>query len=352
MKNEKVTEISEDHIRGNELLRKILLATDGSEDAAVATRVATDLAYRSGSDLHVVHVFEFVPPREFVSLALRIRSPFASEREGSATLADQVSLIEGAGGEVRQAHLRMGSPVDGILDTAQEIKASLVIVGSRGLGGVKRLMMGSVSERVVHYATCPVLVVRSGGGAWPPSRILVADDGSEHALRAGALAALIGGLFGAKMTLAQVYPRALESKRTGGSLEARIVNDELRRAEELLIERAGRLEPVLGRHTGVQLLADEGSETIDGIAMTLLDTARKADEPPLIAVGSRGVGLVKRVRMGSVSTKVVRAASGPVLVCPPQRVGAEPTDDTALETTREPYPITTGEAKTGERSRR
>jgi nucleotide-binding universal stress UspA family protein len=101
------------------------------------------------------------------------------------------------------------------------------------------------------------------------------------------------------------------------------VDEALCHAEELLMKRADQLEPILGRRPGVRLLADEGSETIDGIAITLLDAAREASGPTLLVVGSRGMGPLKRVRMGSVSTKAGRAASGPVLVCPPRPAAAE-----------------------------
>ncbi|AHY48229.1 Universal stress protein family (plasmid) [Rubrobacter radiotolerans] len=297
-------------------LRRILLATDGSEDARLATVAAVDLANRSGAKLHLVHVFEFIPPREFVSLALRVRSPFASQKEGERTIEEAVSLVREVGGRVQEAHLRMGSPPDGVLSVAGKIGADLIVIGSRGLGGVKRLLMGSVSERVVQHASCPVLVLRDGEDLWPPARIIVADDGSEHALRAGRLGALVGGLYGARAMLAQVYPRALESERSSGSPGAKIVAAELGRAEERLLERARILEPALKRHLGVRLLPDRGSETIDGIATTLLEAAREAGESTLLALGSRGLGPLERVSMGSVSTKVVRAAPGPVLVCP------------------------------------
>lgn len=307
--------------RGSIDLERVLLATDGSEDAAVAARAAIDLCNLSGSELHVVHVFEFIPPREYVSVAIRARSPFASSHKGTEILNEQISLVERAGGVVHQAHLRMGSPVNEILITAQDIGASLVVVGSRGLGGVKRLLMGSVSERVVSYAACPVLVLRSREATWPPSRVIIADDGSEYALGAGKFGALIGGLFGAEATLAQVYPRALESQRADGGAVARLVDSELRRAERLLVERSDTLAPALGKRPSVQLIADEGSETIDGIAMTLLDVAEAAGEPTLLIVGSRGLGAVERIRLGSVSTKVTRASDMPVLVYPYGRVG-------------------------------
>lgn len=304
-------------------LKTILLATDGSEDASVATRAAIDISNLGGSELHVVHVFEFIPPREYISLALRIHSPFASRREGREILDEQVSLIEGAGGTVHASYLRMGSPVDEILNTAEKIGANLVVMGSRGLGGIKRLLMGSVSERVVQYATCPVLVLRSGEGVWPPSRVILADDGSAHALRAGMLGSLIGGLFGSKAMLTQVYPRALESQRTTGGPESHLVNEELSLVEESLVERANKLEPYLGGYPSVRLVADEGSETIDGIAMTLLDAARETGKPTLLTVGSRGMSRVQRMRMGSVSTKVVRGSTGPVLVYPTRQASVK-----------------------------
>lgn len=80
---------------------------------------------------------------------------------------------------VAEARLMMGSPVDQILTASEEIGAGLLIVGRRGLGGVKRLLMGSVSEGVVHHTRCPVLVPRCEDEAWPPSRLIMADDSSD-----------------------------------------------------------------------------------------------------------------------------------------------------------------------------
>jgi uncharacterized membrane protein YeaQ/YmgE (transglycosylase-associated protein family) len=68
---------------------------------------------------------------------------------------------------------------------------SIIVVGSRGIGTVKRLVTGCVSEGVVHLAPCPVLVMR-GDEAWPPGDIVVGDDSSEEAKRAGELAMSLG----------------------------------------------------------------------------------------------------------------------------------------------------------------
>jgi nucleotide-binding universal stress UspA family protein len=183
--------------------------------------------------------------------------------------------------------------------------------------------MGSVSEGVVQHARCPVLVVCGDGEVWPPARVVISDDSSEDARRAGDLAAAIGGLFVAEGMLVQVYPRVLKSSQEMGALGARIVDHALREAEPELANRAKELAPLLGRVPEVKLVVDEAEEGVDGVAQTLLEEA--ADAPSLISVGSRGLGAVQRARVGSVSTKVVRAAEGPVLVYP-HTCGADPED--------------------------
>ena len=84
-------------------------------------------------------------------------------------LDDQVERIEAEGGRVTQSYLRLGRPgerivtvAEQIVSLAEEIEAGLIVVGSRGLGGIRRALMGSVSDSVVRHAHCPVLVVRRG----------------------------------------------------------------------------------------------------------------------------------------------------------------------------------------------
>ena len=135
---------------------KILLATDGSEEAALAARTAIDIAGKTGSELHVVHVGEFLP----TFFAQTEVEPAQLEREARELLDEQVKSIEGAGGTVKNAHFRLGRADDEIVALAEQIDAGLVVMGSRGLGGIRRALMGSVSDSVVRHAHCPVLVVR------------------------------------------------------------------------------------------------------------------------------------------------------------------------------------------------
>jgi len=147
---------------------KILLATDGSEEAELAARTAIEMAEKTGSELHVVYAQPIpllVGPRPDDPF-LDIIGPYASEvikdvKEKAQRLLDaQVEWVRAAGGSVAQAHLKIGGPVEEIVTLAEETGAGLILLGSRGLGGVGRALMGSVSESVVRHAHCPVLVLR------------------------------------------------------------------------------------------------------------------------------------------------------------------------------------------------
>ena len=148
---------------------RILLATDGSEDAAFAARTAVNLTNKTDSELHVVYVEE-VPRRlstsEPTSLEGLIDPEFEDQMRqqaqaaASQLLEEQVQKIKEAGGEIAQAHPRLGRPYAEIVQLAEELDAGMVVVGSRGEGGVRRALLGSVADSVVRHAHCPVLVVR------------------------------------------------------------------------------------------------------------------------------------------------------------------------------------------------
>ena len=135
---------------------KILLATDGSAEAQLAATTAADLAKSTGSELHVVHVGEFLP----TILAQTEAEPARIEREARELLEEQVRRVEGAGGTVEGTHLRLGRADEEIVDLAHSMGAGLIVMGSRGRGGIRRALMGSVSDSVVRHAHCPVTIVR------------------------------------------------------------------------------------------------------------------------------------------------------------------------------------------------
>jgi nucleotide-binding universal stress UspA family protein len=145
----------------------ILLATDGSPHAELAAMTALDLAESTNSRLHVVAV-----GRTFPAAIYEVYAKARGEdlrREAQEILDEQVRKIEEAGGTVAIAHLRMGERRDeAIVHLAEEIGAGLIVIGSRGFGGLKRALLGNVADSVVRHAHCPVLVVRPTQGASRP----------------------------------------------------------------------------------------------------------------------------------------------------------------------------------------
>ena len=137
---------------------KILLATDGSRDAELARTTAEDMANSTDSEVHVVTVAPGYPSYD-------IRNPAVVEqlrKQAQDILNEQVEKIEQSGGKVAEKHLRIAERyrAQQIVQVAEYIGAGLIVMGSRGLGGVRRALIGSVSDSVVRHAHCPVMVVR------------------------------------------------------------------------------------------------------------------------------------------------------------------------------------------------
>jgi nucleotide-binding universal stress UspA family protein len=130
----------------------ILLATDGSEEAWMASRMAAGVAEGTGSELHLVYVAGTggADPRVYERM----------RQSSRAFLDEQAGKMRDAGAKIAKKHLRNGRPDQEIVALAEELGAGLIVVGGRGLGGVKRALMGSVSDSVVRHAPCPVLVAR------------------------------------------------------------------------------------------------------------------------------------------------------------------------------------------------
>jgi nucleotide-binding universal stress UspA family protein len=139
---------------------KILLPTDGSEEANLATQIVTDLGERTGSEVHVVHVGEI--PLTHYPDRYGYRALYEEhEREARQVLEAQVEKMKAAGATVAQAHLKLGRVDEEVVVLAEELGVDLIAMGGRGLSGVSRALMGSVSDSAVRHAHCPVLIVRN-----------------------------------------------------------------------------------------------------------------------------------------------------------------------------------------------
>ena len=154
-------------VRGESVVfpTKILLATDGSEEANLAASTAAEMAKSTNSELHVICV-EHTPavyyemPGTVVDPTLQSRLEEGAEEAAKTTLEEQVQKIRETGIEVAGSHTREGFPDEEIVGLAGRLSAGLIVMGSRGRGRLRRALMGSVSDSVVRHAHCPVMVVR------------------------------------------------------------------------------------------------------------------------------------------------------------------------------------------------
>ena len=143
---------------------RILVATDGSEEAKLALTTAADLTKSTNSELHIAYVFPTAAQRPFPNPILaRPADEMEHELEEAMHQAQEfldreVEQVKGV--EVADTHLVRGRPDRELVHISEDINAGLIVMGSRGLGGVRRALMGSVSDSVVRHAHCPVLVVR------------------------------------------------------------------------------------------------------------------------------------------------------------------------------------------------
>lgn len=317
---------------------KILSATDGSEDANLALREAVDIAEKIGSELHVVHVGTPVClPRYYEGLDMKEyieEEEKELERRAQRLLADQVEKIKAAGGSVVQAHLRTGKPDEEIVALADELGAELIVMGSRGLGRVRRALMGSVSDSVVRHAYCPVMVVRReehGEALSSSKRILLATDGSKDAELAARTSGGLAQKTGSELHAVYVRPRIIPH-RPGYYVGPEVMEDAERKEREGLEQEAQRL---------LEAQVGEVREAGGNVARAHLRVGRPDEEivdlaeelgVGLILMGSRGQGRIRRALLGSVSDSVVRHAHCPVMVVRQEkpREKAEPDRDEML----------------------
>jgi len=277
---------------------RILFATDGSKDAELAATTTVGLTKITGSELHAVTVAQEFPPYDaYRPLADRSRQLARRVLEG------QLRKVENLGGAVARSHLRTGVAAEEVMKLAEEIEAGLVVMGSRGASGMRRLLMGSVSDAVVRHAHCPVLVVR-----WKPvnfpAKILLATDGSREAELAASTTADLARSTGSELhvvTVAPEHPYAYYDVRHPAEVERH------RQGAQRILDR--QVDLVLkagGSVAKAHLSLGVPDEEIVVVAEEL-----GAD---LVVLGSRGLGGMRRALIGSVSDSVVRHAHCPVLV--------------------------------------
>ena len=282
----------------------VLVATDGSAAARAAVEAATAFPWPAHSTGHGViargtPVLTEATPMVWDALleAARIEAGRAQARLRRRWPAAQVVVSD-------------STPVHGILAEARGRKARAIVLGSRGLGTMGRLFLGSVSRAVVRQARSSVLVVRAGARA--PRRFLVAVDGSAHARRAVGLVCELPPPKGGQVRLVSVVePVRVHSTALLPAKVRAVVSSEaaaLEKERQTAAQRACRAAQARLTRAGWRV---EIEIRIGSPLEEILDAVQGADT---LVVGARGVSGVERLLLGSVAEGVVTRAPIPVLV--------------------------------------
>lgn len=279
---------------------RVLFPTDGSDSAERARRHALRLANRFDAVLHVIHVEQeradlpdVVDTRETEVLAALHTSS-----------AEEEPIL--AAPRVRERTVRHATPSGGILSYAAEHDTNLIVLGTHGRRGVRRLVVGSVAEEVVRRAPRPVVTV--GRGAEAPEEMegghmLVPVDFSEHQNRLLAHAREIALAYGMKMTLFHVLEMEGFPGAYGVYAKPSRSGILVHRMEGVLENLAERLRD-FGLDVAAEVREGNPSREILG-AIDDLDAC-------FAAIATHGRSGIDRVLMGSVAETVIRRASCPV----------------------------------------
>lgn len=147
------------------MYKRIVVGTDGSSSATRAVQHAGELAQLTGASVHVVHAYQPVAPLAGLGLdggaaAASVGINEAAERNGldvARRASDQIRRL----GVETEVHICAGDAATAICETAEALDADLIVVGSKGMAGVRRLMLGSVPNKVSHHCDIHLLIVQT-----------------------------------------------------------------------------------------------------------------------------------------------------------------------------------------------
>lgn len=290
---------------------RVLLALDGSRSAELARQAVDALRLRDGSIVDVVAVVEplvDVLPAYPVGVVDVGRSDERAAQELRLVLDEAAAKLERPGLIVRRTVL-VGRPASTIVDLATEVRAELILMGSRGRGPLKSMVLGSVSAEVVDHAPCPVLVVRGS----IDSPFMFAADGSATA--AAAITFLVGNrlLVDHRVEVLSVLPRSAQHgiDPIAGMSDAVLAAREREHAEVRKQAETRAAEAALRLAEGsfqVRWSISEGDP-----AHEIIEAANELG-CGLVVVGTRGITGVKRLVLGSVARNVLLHTHASVLI--------------------------------------
>jgi nucleotide-binding universal stress UspA family protein len=278
----------------------ILFPTDGSDAAESVLEYALQIAAEHEATIHILNVAD--TGRDSVT-TIRGEVIDVLETEGERTVAEAAQYAKDEGVPVVSAVLQ-GDPHKTIVDYSQQSDSDCIVMPTHGQRGIRRILLGSVTERVINTAEVPVMAVnpdRARPLVYPPQHVLVPTDGSR-----GADLALAEGIAVARATGATLH--LLHVVETGGlGPDARSVLKEgelTERANEIMAEATEKIDGTsLDTVTSVIEHGDPSKVICDYI---------DENEVDLAVMGTHGQTDFSRYVMGGVSAKLVRKSPVPV----------------------------------------
>jgi nucleotide-binding universal stress UspA family protein len=289
--------------------KTILAATDFSETADKAARLARDLGRRFDAAIQMLHVVVIFDDAH-IDDEHRRHLDALMENAGETRRAAMENDAEARTGVDITSHLVRGiTPGETIVESASNLGSDLIVMGTHGRRGLSHMLLGSVAERVVRTATVPVLTVRSDATVNPDGirRILVPHDFSEASATAIGHAVEWARAIEAEITLLHVvepvvYPEFYSVDVLPDDLMGRLTA----RSEKALETAAADLTESVPTRTAVAV--GRAAETITAFA--------DPDDFDLVVMATRGLSGIEHALLGSVAESVLRRCRVPMLTIP------------------------------------
>ncbi|WP_027366738.1 universal stress protein [Desulfocurvibacter africanus] len=280
------------------MIKRILIAVDGSETAYHALEQALALAKAEQAEVLVVSV---VPAYQGDLRLMGSTEALKGMREPFAKAFDKAMRAAKAAGVPCTGKLLEGEPYEAILSLAEAEQVDLVAIGKCGTGFHHLLPMGTVASRIIGLSTCDVLIVPDSVQL-DTKRILLPFDGSAHARKASDKAMEIAARYGSELAVLTAVDLPLEGFALDSSLMERFTAESRGLQAEVLRMAGGR---------GVRqtrALVREGHPRAEIVA------AVREEQPGLIIMGSHGRSGLKALLLGSVAQAVIASGVSPVLI--------------------------------------
>ena len=291
---------------------RVLLATDGSGSAAAALDFLTGFPFPAGSEAIVLSVIDGKTFDESRALTNEQSRAIRETREVIQEETEQ--FLGGEGERLREAgwagttEIRYGDPADEIIKAAEEHAVDLVVLGSHGTSGIRRFLLGSVSDKVLIYAHCSVLIIRTPAEGEATAvkerdarwRILLAYDNSEASRKALSLCASLPLDDRAEVTALRVMPM-VTAYRQDIRQRLNTIWQQKKQAAKTALEEA--VQALRWSTPNVSSGLREASD----VSEEILDLAEKTGTD-LIMVGCKGKSAIERFLLGSKTNRIARHA--------------------------------------------